>query len=332
MAIATPAASGTVADGEGERPLALADGVELLGEFEGSGFEEVPLLARRADGQIVRLTPLLYAVAAESDGARDTEAVADAVTARCGRGVSARNVRFLAENQLRPLGILALPDGSSPAVAKRDPLMALRHRRPLVSERVVGVMARALAWTHRPLVQVVVLAALALFDAWLFGVHGIAAPHARHALRARRGSSACSRAIVAATAFHEVGHASACRHGGARPGVMGVGLYLVWPAFYCDVTESYRLNRAGRLRTDLGGVYFNGIFALLMGAAYAATGFEPLLLVAFVQHVIALQQLLPLLRFDGYYVLSDLTGVPDILGRIKPIFRSLVPWRKPDPR
>ncbi len=34
---------------------------------------------------------------------------------------------------------------------------------------------------------------------------------------------------------------------------------------------------------------------------------------------------MPLLRFDGYYVLSDLTGVPDILSRIKPIFRSLVP-------
>ena len=37
--------------------------------------------------------------------------------------------------------------------------------------------------------------------------------------------------------------------------------------------------------------------------------------------MIVLQQLMPLLRFDGYYVLSDLTGVPDILSRIKPIFR-----------
>ena len=102
---------------------------------------------------------------------------------------------------------------------------------------------------------------------------------------------------------------------------MGVGVYLVWPAFYCDVTDAYRLDRRGRLRTDLGGVYFNGIFALLAGAAYFATGQEALLLVAFVQHTIVLQQLLPLLRFDGYYVLSDLTGVPDILSRIKPIFR-----------
>ena len=45
-----------------------------------------------------------------------------------------------------------------------------------------------------------------------------------------------------------------------------------------------------------------------------------------------LQQLLPLLRFDGYYVLTDLTGVPDILSRIKPIFRSLVPGREQEPR
>jgi putative peptide zinc metalloprotease protein len=113
---------------------------------------------------------------------------------------------------------------------------------------------------------------------------------------------------------------------------MGVGVYLVWPAFYCDVTDAYRLNRKGRLRTDLGGVYFNGIVALLAGAAYFATGQEALLLVVFLQHTIVLQQLLPLLRFDGYYVLSDLTGVPDILSRIKPIFRSLVPGGDKEPQ
>ena len=112
---------------------------------------------------------------------------------------------------------------------------------------------------------------------------------------------------------------------------MGVGVYLVWPAFYCDVTDAYRLNRAGRVRTDLGGVYFNAIFALLAGGVYFATGEEAALLAAFIQQVILLQQLMPLLRFDGYYVLSDLTGVPDILSRIKPIFRSLLRPRRPEP-
>jgi putative peptide zinc metalloprotease protein len=79
-------------------------------------------------------------------------------------------------------------------------------------------------------------------------------------------------------------------------------------------------------------VYFNGLFALAAGAAFSFTGQEAFLLIAFVQHMVVLQQLLPLLRFDGYYVLSDLTGVPDILSRIKPIFRSLVRGKRSEPR
>ena len=136
--------------------------------------------------------------------------------------------------------------------------------------------------------------------------------------------------VIVATVFHELGHTSALRYGGGRPGVMGIGFYLVWPAFYCDVTDAYRLDRISRLRTDLGGVYFNAIFALLAGVAFFITGEEAILLAAVVQYVILLQQLIPLLRFDGYYVLTDPTGVPDILSRIKPIFRSLVPGRKAD--
>src|ERR671933_1716136 len=113
---------------------------------------------------------------------------------------------------------------------------------------------------------------------------------------------------------------------------MGVGIYVVWRAFYTDIPAAYRLGRGGRLRTDLGGVYFNAIFALAMTAAYALTAFEPLLLVVLVQNFAILQQLLPLLRLDGYYIISDLTGVPDMLGRIKPILQSLIPGRQADTR
>ena len=43
--------------------------------------------------------------------------------------------------------------------------------------------------------------------------------------------------LLGATVVHELGHAAACRYGDATPGGMGMGLYLVWPAFYTDVTE-----------------------------------------------------------------------------------------------
>src|SRR3954453_8449048 len=103
--------------------LELADGIELVGEYEDSGFKEPPLLARRADGQMIQLSRLLYLVAVACDGRRDHEEVAEAVTAAYGdRRVSARNVRIVAERKLRPLGVLAQADGTTPSLPKRAPV------------------------------------------------------------------------------------------------------------------------------------------------------------------------------------------------------------------
>jgi putative peptide zinc metalloprotease protein len=115
---------------------------------------------------------------------------------------------------------------------------------------------------------------------------------------------------------------------------MGAGIYMVWPAFYTDVTDAYRLDRRGRLRTDLGGVYFNCIFTIATAAAYFVTRFEPLLAIVLVQHIEMVHQLLPFLRLDGYYIVADLTGVPDMFSRVRPVLASLLPWRwrNPDPR
>ena len=52
---------------------------------------------------------------------------------------------------------------------------------------------------------------------------------------------------VLCAAFHECGHAPLPLRRRA-PGMIGVGIYLVWPAFFANVTDSYRLSRAGRLR------------------------------------------------------------------------------------
>ena len=330
MAIETGQAGASRSPGR-TLPPRIADGVELLGEFEDSGFENPPHLARRADGQVIQLTELLHLVADAADGERDEEALADVVSERFGRRVSADNIRFLVEKKLRPLGVLAAADGSSPRLRKIDPLLALKYRTALVPAPAVQRLAAIFGWLFSPVVLVLALGALVAFDVWLFFEHGVAAS-LRATLYEPVIMLALFAAVIAATAWHEVGHATACRYGGAKPGVLGAGIYLVWPAFYCDITDAYRLSRRGRLRTDLGGVYFNGLFSIVVAGAYLATGFEPLVLVILGQHLIVLQQMIPALRFDGYYVLSDATGVPDILGRIKPILASLIPGRKPGPR
>jgi putative peptide zinc metalloprotease protein len=303
----------------------LADDIELIGEYEDSGYKEPPSIARRADGQIIQLPALLYLVAESIDGRRTYEEVATSVTEASGRGVGAQDVQFLVEKKLAPLGIVAGPDGG-PKFQKADPFLALKFKVALVPEGVVRSITTLFYPFFFPPVVIAAVAALIAFDIWMFFFHGIAQA-ARSLVYNPVLLFMLLGLVVVATALHEIGHATAARYGGAKPGVMGAGIYVVWPAFYTDVTDAYRLNRAGRLRTDLGGIYFNALFALGTAGVYLLTGFEPLLIVVLVQHFQILQQLLPFLRLDGYYILSDLTGVPDLFARIKPTLTSLLPGR-----
>ena len=308
-----------------EKPK-LADGIELIGKYEDSGFKVAPYLARRADGQVVQLAPLLYLIAELADGRRTNEEIAAAVSEAIERGVSADNVRMLVEEKLRPLGVIAGPEGSQPEVQKLDPMLALKFRAALIPPRVVGAVTKIFKPLFFPLVVVAVLGSLVALDVWLFVFHGIA-QSLRQTLMDPALLLMMLGLVVLSAAFHECGHASACAYGGAKPGAMGAGIYIVWPAFYTDVTDAYRLDKRGRLRTDLGGVYFNVIFILGTAAAYAITGFEPLLLMIPLQHIEIAHQFLPFIRLDGYYIVSDLTGVPDMFQRIRPTFASLVPWK-----
>ena len=312
-------------------PPQLADGVELIGEFEDSGFKQPPYIARRADGQVVQMAPLLYALAEEVDGTSRHDEIAERLSHRIKRGVTGEMAEALIDQQLRPLGVVAAVNGDQPALQKVDPLLALKFRAKVVPERITT----ALTTIFRPLFHAPVVAALVLafvtLDVWLLGFHGIS-QSLRHLIYQPALVVMLMAGVVLATAFHEIGHATGLRYGGGRPGVMGVGVYIVWPAFYTDITDSYRLDKKGRLRTDVGGMYFNAIFALAIGGLYALTHFEALLLLILVQTFAIIQQSLPLLRLDGYYIVSDLTGVPDILGRIRPILASVLPWRKPDER
>ncbi|MEA2354224.1 MAG: putative peptide zinc metalloprotease protein, partial [Solirubrobacteraceae bacterium] len=312
-------------------PPRLAEGVELIGEFEDSGFKEAPFIARRADGQVVQLAPMLFMLAEQIDGRRDYEEIADGFSDAIERRVQAGDAQLLIEEQLRPLGVVAPADGEDVELGKVDPLLALKFRAAVVPDRAVRGLTSIFRPLFLPPVMVVAVLAMLGLDGWLFFVHGVS-QSLRHTLYQPLLMLMLIGGVVLATAWHEMGHATAVRYGGAEPGVMGVGIYIVWPAFYTDITDAYRLGKWGRLRADIGGMYFNAIFALLIGGLYAATGFEPLLLLIVLQNFAILQQSLPFLRLDGYYILSDLTGVPDIFLRIRSVLASFVPGRPADER
>ena len=310
---------------------ALAEGVELLGELDASGFKEPPCLARRADGQTIQLTELLYRVLELVDGGRDFDQLAAALSERIGKAASPDDVRFLVEEKLRPLGLLKNPDGSDPEVEKANPLLALRFRFVLSNPETTRRVTAPFSKLFLPPIVVAVVVAFFALTGWLLLVEGIAGG-TRDVLYSP-GLLVLTFALAAASAgFHEFGHAAACRYGGGTPGVMGAGLYLVWPAFYTDVTDSYRLPRRARLRTDLGGLFFNMVFALATFGVWALTRFDALLVVIPLLLLQMVQQLLPFVRLDGYHILADITGVPDLFARIKPTLTSIAPGQEPDAR
>ncbi|MET0480660.1 MAG: hypothetical protein ABWZ69_04830 [Mycetocola sp.] len=303
-----------------------AEGVELLGGMQGSGYREPPALVRRADGQVLQLTPLLYEVLQAVDGTRDLEEIADVVGAASGRAVAAADVSTLIDAHLVQLGLLRLADGSEPDVKKLDPLLRMRFRVAVTDPERTRRLTRPFQALFSPIVVVLVLVAFAAICWWLLVTKGLAS--AAHEAFERPGLLLLTFVITLLSAgFHEFGHAAAAARAGAAPGRMGAGLYLVWPAFYTDVTDSYRLDRRGRLLTDLGGLYFNAIVAVVVVGVWRLTGSDALLLIVATQLLLMVRQLAPIVRFDGYHVLADATGVPDLFQRIKPTLLGLLPWR-----
>ena len=308
----------------------LAEGVELLGEYKDSAYTQAPSLVRRADGQVIQVSPLLYQVTCRIDGSRGPDAIAALVSADLGRSLDAEQVRYLITAKLLPLGVVAAA-GVPRALPKANPLFSLRARGTLLPERIVNLVGAFFRPLFRWPVVVAVVCGMLAVDYWLFAIHGLGGG-IQQALRDPVDLLVVLGLSLVSAVFHECGHATGCRYGGARPGVIGVGIYLVWPSFFTNVTDSYRLSRVGRLRTDLGGLYFNLVFMLALAGIYAATSAEVLLLVIAVTHLEMLDQLLPFVRFDGYFILSDLIGVPDLFARVAPIVKSVLPSGRRDPR
>ena len=155
-------------------PPRLAEGVELLGEFRNSGDSQPPSLVRRADGQVIQMSRLLYLVASRIDGSRDAPAIAELVSDDLGRPLNADQVRYVITAKLLPLGILAT-NGAPRTLPRANPLLALRARGTLLPERA----ANAVGMFFRPLfrwpVIVAVLVSVAAMDYWVFAVHGLTA-------------------------------------------------------------------------------------------------------------------------------------------------------------
>src|SRR4051794_8298556 len=188
-------------------PVARAAGLELLGTVNGSGYKDGAALVRRADGQMVQLGPLMYALLEAVDGTRDHAALADAVTERLGRRLEPDQAAVLAE-KLADQGLLAGSEENAPP--RLNPLLALRWKVLISDPQVTDRIAAPFTPLFRLWLLAPVLAGFGVV-AWFVLIHKGVASATAQAFGNPELLLLVLGLAVASAAFHEIGHAAACR-------------------------------------------------------------------------------------------------------------------------
>ncbi len=127
--------------------------------------------------------------------------------------------------------------------------------------------------------------------------------------------------IVVLKLFHEFAHAYAAKSLGIRVRRMGLAFIVFFPRLYTDVTDSWRIrDRRKRLTIDAAGIVCELLIGGFAAMAWANTGPGlPNRIAYYVFAVSVISTVLvngnPFIRYDGYYLLMDLTGIDNLQRR-----------------
>ncbi|MDF1839805.1 MAG: HlyD family efflux transporter periplasmic adaptor subunit [Rubripirellula sp.] len=147
--------------------------------------------------------------------------------------------------------------------------------------------------------------------------------------------------IAFAKILHELSHALTCRRLGGHVREMGIMLLVGIPCLYCDVSDAWLFDRRWkRIAVSAAGMWAELTLAAIATLLWAWTAKGPLQDVCVTLMVVCSVSTLlfngnPLLRYDGYYMLSDWVGIPNLASQSSSLLRSLTQrwlWGTPIPR
>ena len=278
--------------------LFLKPGCTFHPFHNGSALQDYIL--RTPDQRQFRISESAYAILNDLNQGRSLEQI---YASREDKTVSFPEFYQFVVTQYRPF----LLEGSSPEspaapIAKR---MKLLWHHTLISQAIVVRLSRYLSSAYRPLAVWVMLALIAV-------AHGLLYQAYAPGQGAKFHPSLVLVAVLFSVVVHEFGHSSAVFRFGGTPGSIGVGLYILLPVLYADVSQVWTFRQRQRVVVDLGGIFFQQI--VFAGLAFASVlAHDPSLRAACISiDVMTLVAINPVFRFDGYWVLVDWLGVPDL--------------------
>ncbi|PYV24826.1 MAG: peptidase M50, partial [Acidobacteria bacterium] len=117
--------------------------------------------------------------------------------------------------------------------------------------------------------------------------------------------------VLLVVTLHEFAHGLTCKHFGGHVHEVGFLLIYFQPAFYCNVSDAWLFpEKSKRLWVTFAGAYFEMFLWALSTVIWRLTDFDTTLnhlalVVTATSAVKSLFNLNPLIKLDGYYVLSD---------------------------
>ena len=219
----------------------------------------------------------------------------------------------------------------------RIPLLRPTYRMQALYRRLQWVFRSNTAWVAIALTVIGVALTLRQWDTF------------RHTLFesiSLEGAVGFACALVVAKTLHELGHALVATHLGVRVGHMGVAFLVMWPMLYTDTSESWRLtNSRQRLAIASAGILTELVIAGLATLCWALLAPGPARQACFylatTSWVLSLAlNASPFMRFDGYFILSDLIDFPNLHERAGALARTALrrllwgwddPWPEPLP-
>ncbi|KEX94921.1 HlyD family efflux transporter periplasmic adaptor subunit [Pseudomonas putida] len=187
-------------------------------------------------------------------------------------------------------------------------------------------LAHALRWLFHPLTAIVVvclsvLGVILVLQQWDSFTSAVVESFSTE------GLFSFALALIVAKTLHELGHALVATRLGLRVGHMGIAFVVLWPMLYTDTGESWKLSRSRqRLAIASAGIVTELSLAGLstLGWALCDPGAlrNALLYLATTSWLLSLAlNASPFMRFDGYFILSDLLDFPNLHERASALAR-----------
>ena len=287
-----------------------------------------------ATNQFYRLSPIAHEFVCLLDGKREVEHVWDSTLARHGDDAPTQNEIIQLLSQLYNSNLLSVE-----ATPETEQLLGRGRERTKkkVQQQAIGLMYfkvklfnpdRILTLIEPVLRPVLNKWGFLAWCAWVLAAAIAVLPHWED-LQTGFGSAIAPSnwawmiaVFVVVKLIHETGHGVICRRFGGQVPEFGVMMLVLIPAPYVDASACWAFpSKWQRMAVGAGGMIFElfvaGVAAFLWLSTHDGQLLHQLsynaMLTASVSTVLFNAN--PLMRFDGYYILSDLLEVPNLMQR-----------------